>query len=360
VVACDTPNASNVTDLNANGTGGNGTGGNATPIAANGTTAADIGDSTSGNSSDSNASAANASSIGRRLGEVDCVNNDQRSSWNGVAAGGVKWLYSDARQAYEGSAVADLARLLRMPQRRIVVQGTTVDADAGLVTLYAWVLDLEGDPSSDTRPAINVQAWLHEWFEVCERREGGAPPAPPPPPPSEPPLRPPPTLYPEGQGPNGRLAGSGSLAYGALWGGRGEDDDAPQPQPQPLLSITGEPSGEHEHSGWACPLRLLNSTITEATDATPPSPPASPPPPPPPSPPSPPPSPPYIECYFVPCEVLSDEEVERLEREAIAMYAVSSAARAATRSMPCTVLLASVVAWTLRARSRVTVRNSRH
>ena len=70
---------------------------------------------------------------------------------------------------------------------------------------------------------------------------------------------------------------------------------------------------------------MMNGTIVDISDATPPSPPGAPPPPPPPSPPSPPPSPPYIECSFILCELISDEEVERLEREAILQGTVSSA-----------------------------------
>ena len=91
-----------------------------------------------------------------------------------------------------------------------------------------------------------------------------------------------------------------------------------------LVGLTGEPAGSVP-TDFPCPVRLLNATVIDISDATPPSPPAAPPPPPPPSPPSPPPSPPYIECSFIACEVISDEEVERLEYEAILRGAVSGA-----------------------------------
>ena len=65
------------------------------------------------------------------------------SEWDGVAYGAVRWLYSDERQAYEAKAIDDLARLLSLPSRRVVVQGSEVRASAQQVVLYAWILRLQ-------------------------------------------------------------------------------------------------------------------------------------------------------------------------------------------------------------------------
>ena len=246
------------------------------------------------------------------------------AEWDGPAAGDVRWQYSSARQLWEASLADALAALLELPRRRVVPQASSVDASEGTVTADVWILDLHGDPSSDERPAPMVQAYFHEWRRECDRREGGAPPAPPPPPPSMPPEPPPPAwdyVDPVSQ-----------------WAGRWVPPPPPPPPPRTVdartgsdptmasgggtlsYSSSGDKSGEPygaQRVDWPCPLSLLGWPITELADATPPSPPASPPPPPPPSPPSPPPSPPYIECTFIACEVVSDEEVERREREAI-------------------------------------------
>ena len=76
------------------------------------------------------------------------------------------------------------------------------------------------------------------------------------------------------------------------------------------------------------------------------------PPPSPPSPPSPPPLPPNVGCLFISCEVLSDEEVARLEAAALLEHAVSaaSAARRAGSALG-TLLLAGVSASALSGRS---------
>ena len=220
------------------------------------------------------------------------------------------------------------------------MQESKVTADQRVVTIYLWLLDLHGDPSSTARPAVRVQQWLHEWLAICERREGEAPPAPPPPPPSAPPSPPPPTLLPTppptwwvtssalGRPAAGQRTvdgGSTSIQREASvnLGVAGRSASGSAGPAQVLVGATGEPSGT-DPLDFPCPLRVLNGSLISASDATPPSPPASPPPPPPPSPPSPPPSPPYIECEFIECVSLSDEEVEQLERQAITDGAHSS------------------------------------
>ena len=236
--------------------------------------------------------------------------------WDGPAAGHVRWLYSDARRAYQTRVMGSLAGLLALPTRRVVIQDTAISSGRGEVTVHVWILDLDGDPSSSERPATAVQAYLGEWRALCERREADAPPAPPPPPPSAPPeppppdyRLPPPPYYGHHRPPSppppprpggGDMDGGG----GRVAGGRA----------QVLVEVGGEPAGTEPHQ-WPCPVQVLGATIVDTADATPPSPPAAPPPPPPPSPPSPPPTPPYIECSFIPCEQISDEEIARLERE---------------------------------------------
>jgi hypothetical protein len=122
--------------------------------------------------------------------------------------------------------------------------------------------------------------------------------------------------------------------------------------PSPVLAaVSGEPEGTHPEN-VTCPLRLLNGTVLDVSDATPPSPPGAPPPPSPPLPPSPPPLPPNVGCLFISCEVLSDEEVARLEAAALLEHAVSaaSAARRAGSALG-TLLLAGVSASALSRRS---------
>ena len=259
-----------------------------------------------------------------------------RQAWDGPAAGFVKWSYSAARQAYEREVADGLASLLEVPSVRVVPQGSRIDAQAGVATATVWLLDLQSDPSSTQRPARDVQLYLHEWLALCERREGGAEvsPAPPPPPPSTPPKPPPPDerhspppppgywnpfltqpLSDEGAAGLGDAAAARTRPRGGRGGpeGPGATAAAAAAAEEPTPSVSGEPAGRRPWE-WQCPLVVRGALLVAVSDTTPPSPPDSPPPPPPPSPPSPPPSPPYVECAFIPCEAISDEEVERLDR----------------------------------------------
>ena len=331
-----------------------------------------------------NATSSDPSSSGRRLFS-DPSSSGRRlfqGLWDGPSAGHTRWMYSEARQAYEAQLLPEVSTLLQLPARRVVLQGTRVNAADGTVDVYAWLLDLGGDPSSIQRPAPMVQSYVREWIEVCDARDGGAPPAPPPPPPSAPPSplppngrrSPPPywlrtyatglaSMQQEATVPLSALADESAVppppppAFGLA----GLVATSPPPPPPPGMapglaalsadgggaaggtvsasgaaapvfgaSVSGEPAGSLRAT-WPCPVYVGNALLLTVSDATPPSPPASPPPPPPPSPPSPPPSPPYIECAFIACEVLSDEEVERREALAILEGSVSSAARSQRR-----------------------------
>ena len=244
-----------------------------------------------------------------------------------------------------------VSELLQLPHRRVVSQGSVVTAETGQVVVLVWLLDLHGDPSTTVRPASMVQGYLHEWLGVCARREQEAPPAPPPPPPSAPPSPLPPTTarspppywlrtYTTGLtsmnsgvgAPLHAIASDGSAAQARHAADTAATDRyaqfiSPPPPPSPTApppvglhpptaspvtyssTVSGEPLGT-EPEDWPCPPRVVGALIIGAEDSTPPSPPAAPPPPPPPS-------PPYVECSFVQCELISDEEVERLEEEAI-------------------------------------------
>jgi hypothetical protein len=95
--------------------------------------------------------------------------------------------------------------------------------------------------------------------------------------------------------------------------------------------MSDEPEGAHPEN-VTCPLRLLNGTVLGVSVATPPSPP------------SPPPLPPNVGCLFTSCEVLSDEEVARLEAAALLEYAVSAPSAAhRTGSALGAVLLAALL-----------------
>ena len=163
------------------------------------------------------------------------------------------------------------------------------------------LIDLSGDPTSVTRPARIIQTAAQEALNRCLRQLGSfeadptviATPASPPPPPGVPPSAPPLPDPPPGQ-----------LA---------------PPTPPPTLNAeilqTGVATGNYFGDSFGCPARLLNGTLVAFDDATPPSPPAAPPPPDPPQPPSPPPQPPYIECTYIPCVTISDEEVAAHEQQ---------------------------------------------
>ena len=264
------------------------------------------------------------------------------AAWDGPAAGAVKWAYSNARQVFERRVAESLAALLEVPSRRVVPQASTVNAQTGTATADVWLIDPQSDPSSETRPAVLVQSYLHEWFGLCSRRVGGqgAPPAPPPPPPSMPPEPPPPDerkspppppgywnpflKQPKPQ-PGEAAAARARADYsaGGTGGGGGASGGDSRQSARATVETSGEPYGR-QPDDWACPLAVDGALITAVDDATPPSPPTSPPPPPPPSPPSPPPSPPNVDCTYTPCEVISDEEVERLDRVRAAMGAADN------------------------------------
>ena len=268
------------------------------------------------------------------------------------------------------------------------MQGSRIHSASATATVLVWILDLDGDPSSAARPAALVQSYLHERLGVCERRNGDAPPTPPPPPPSFPPSPHPPdgrrspppywlrtyhtgitsmqsgvsaplsalsasyasssaTSFPAGppmaansiSNPppapvqaqaSSEVAAAGAAASGADGAASGGGVVSASGGALPVLvQVSGEPAGTLP-ADWDCPVYIAGSVVVSADDATPPSPPTSPPPPPPPSPPSPPPAPPYVECTFIPCEIISDEDVARLEAEAI-LAGSSSAASASAR-----------------------------
>ena len=71
-------------------------------------------------------------------------------SWDGPAVGSIKWLYSDARQEYERRVADSLSELLSVPRRRVVIQGTQVEAAYNRTLIHIWVPNLSDE----------LQPWL--------------------------------------------------------------------------------------------------------------------------------------------------------------------------------------------------------
>ena len=141
--------------------------------------------------------------------------------------------------------------------------------DHGAARIALWVSDLFNTTSSELRPAAVALAEARRGWRRARRRGGGR------------------------GGGGGRRGGGHRCATAAV----------------------AAADVRHRDPTVGCPVRVANATLESATDATPPSPPQ---PPPPPSPPSPPRSRASlrIECDFVPCETLSDDEWAEMERNA--------------------------------------------
>ena len=228
----------------------------------------------------------------------------------GSSSGNIRWLYSAQRADFEMRLAQQLAVLLGVPSRRVVSLGSSVDAAAGSVAAEVMLLDLSGDPTTETHPARAVQSRARESLMRCLRStQGGAPPAPPPPPPSPPPTSPP-----------GPKAPPFSL-----------QPPPPLPDPDTTIQLVGiDPQGADGGAALSelpCPASVIGGQLLRIDDTTPPSPPMPPPPPEPPQPPSLPPLPPYIDCTYIPCEVIGDEEVAEIERRLAASPAAAGPRR---------------------------------
>ena len=92
-----------------------------------------------------------------------------------MAAGGVAWLYSIARQEFQAEFAQQFAEWAGLPERRVVVQDSMVDTMYGTVHVLVWVLDLDGDMSTAPRPAVLVQEWVHELVAHCVRLDLSSP-----------------------------------------------------------------------------------------------------------------------------------------------------------------------------------------
>jgi hypothetical protein len=162
------------------------------------------------------------------------------------------------------------------PNRITVIASHVYPSSSGHVShgaarIALWVSDLFNTTSSELRPAAVALAEAQARLAACAEEEAAA-----------------------------AAAAAADAAAGIV--------APPPPSPPPTYGIEDPTVG--------CPVRVANATLESATDATPPSPPQPPPPPSPPSPPPLPRLPPYIECDFVPCETLSDDEWAEMERNA--------------------------------------------